>query len=124
MQATHCPLCYEQLQVCDVAPCMDGGLIPDELEHARSARHTYCEYRIFGSLMLVLCNICFLEFDQYDPKFLGIATRGRIDFNDIEFVRQVEPIIKPGKYCASCLRRLPFLEFVASARDLHGVQRE
>ena len=103
---------------------MDCGFIPDEIEHARSGQHTYCEYRIFGTLTLVLCNICFLEFDQYHPKFFGITSRGSIDSKHTEFIRQVEPIIKLGKCCDNCLRRLPFLEFVVNAREYHASGNE
>ena len=125
MQATHCPLCYEPLEVRDVGPCMDCGFYPEEIEHALAGMHTYAEYRIFGDLSLVLCSFCDADFASYDPTFFGLPRGNRIGLDrpqGWEFVRAVPPVITKDKCCANCGYRLPFLEFVARARELHREQ--
>ena len=120
MQATHCPLCYEPLEICEAGPCMDCGFDRTEIEHARAGMHTYAEYRIFGRLSLVLCNFCHVDFSSYDPTFFGLQSGSRIDICRWEFVREAPPIIAKDKCCVKCGYRLPFLEFVAQARELHA----
>jgi len=117
MKATHCPLCYEPLEVRDVGPCMDCGFDPTEIEHARSGKHTYAEYRVFGDLSLVLCNFCWVDFASYDLTYFGLLPRSRIELGD--FVREIQPVIAKDKCCVHCMRRLPFLAFVARAREIH-----
>jgi hypothetical protein len=122
MQATHCPLCFEPLEVRDVAPCMDCGHDPQEVEHARAGRHTYAEYRIFGELSLVLCDFCQVDFGSYDPTWFGLPRGTRIGFGerDWQLIRSVSPTTTRGRCCAACGHRLSFLEFVLQARALHG----
>jgi len=126
MQATHCPLCYEPLEAREVGPCMVCGSIPGETEHARSGRHTFAEYRVFGELSLVLCNYCECDFSSFDPGFFGLARGKRVgplESKDWRFVRDIPPAIVQDKCCPNCLYRLPFLEFVVRARELHGQWR-
>ena len=122
MKATHCPLCYEPLEVREVGPCMDCGFHPIDIEDARSGRHTYAEYRIFGDLSLVLCSFCQFDFCSYDPTFFGLprGTHLEMQRRDWVFVRDVQPVITKDKCCVHCEYRLPFLEFVARARELHS----
>ncbi len=122
MQATHCPLCYEPLEVRDVSPCMDCGHDPTEVEHARTGRHTFAVYRIFGDLSLVLCDFCHVDFSSYDPTYFGLPRRTRIGLGERgwQFIRDVPSTVTKDKCCAACAHRLPFLEFVLHARDLHN----
>jgi len=124
MQATHCPLCYELLEVREVGPCMECGFLPSEIEHAQTGKHTFAEYRIFGELSLVLCNICYVDFGSRDPVFFGLPSQLRIDICRWEFVRDVQPVITKGKCCVKCGYRLPFLEFVAQARELNAERKD
>src|SRR5688572_29956744 len=120
MEATHCPLCFEPLEVREVGPCMDCGFDPKEIEHARQGIHTYAEYRIFGNLSLVLCNFCQCDFSSISPGYFGLPGRARIGLGYWEFIRDVEPVITKDKCCPQCKHRLPFLEFVVRARELHS----
>ena len=122
MQATHCPLCYELLEVRDVAPCMECGSILGEIDEAIAGQHTYAEYRIFGDLSLVLCNFCQVDFSSYDARYFGLPLRTCIGMERPRgwtLVRDVLPRITKDKCCPQCKRRLPFLEFVAAARERH-----
>jgi len=99
---------------------MDCGFDPAEIEHARTGKHTYEEWRIFGGLSLVLCNFCSADFGSYDPTFFGLPRSSRIDTARWEFVRELQPVITKDKCCVHCGYRLPFLEFVTHARELHS----
>ncbi len=121
MSETHCPLCYSALEVRDVAPCMECGNLPEEIEHALAGRHTYAEMRIFGDLTLVLCDFCQVDFGSFNPEAFGLPRGARIGFEKMQFLRSVEGVrIGKDKVYPSCNYRLPFLKFVQRARELHG----
>ena len=100
---------------------MDCGNLPEELQHFHDGIHTYAEYRIFGSLSLVLCNFCFVDFGSYDPTHFGLPPRPRISISRFELVRDLYP--PPERtydyVCPDCGRRLAYLEFLVAARQLH-----
>jgi hypothetical protein len=121
MTDTHCPICYAPLEIRDVAPCMNCGAIPHEIEHALSGKHTYAEFRIFGDLTLVLCDFCMLDFGSYYPEYFGLPKDARIGYGNMAFVRAVDEVnIGKDKYCPDCGERLAFLKVVAQARALHA----
>ena len=122
MKVTHCPICYEPLAVLEVGPCMECGSNPREIEDVRAGKHTYAEYRIFGKLSLVLCNICQADFSSYDPTYFGLPHGRRVGLENRrwEFVRDVQPVITKDKCCVKCGYRLPFLEFIVRARELNS----
>ena len=105
---------------------MDCGFDPEEIEHARAGMHTYAEYCVFGDLSLVLCNFCQCDFSSYDPTFFGLPRGTRVGMErprGWKFVREVQPAIVKDKCCAKCRHRLPFLEFVVQARELHSEEK-
>jgi hypothetical protein len=103
---------------------MDCGSNPKEIEHARAGIHTFAEYRIFGDLSLVLCNFCQVDFGSYDPTFFGLPRGTRVGMEcGWDFVRDVQPVITKDKCCPKCGHRLPFLEFVIHARELHSLSK-
>ena len=104
----------------EVAPCMDCGHDPQELQHFAEGRHTYAEYRVFNSLSLVLCSFCQVDFGSYDPTYFGLPASARISFEHMSFVRGVVPPPHTfDKVCPECHHRLSFLQFVSAARELH-----
>lgn len=120
MSAEQCPLCFSPLETREVAPCMDCGHDPQELQHFAEGRHTFAEYRIFDSLSLVLCSFCQVDFGSYDPAYFGLPASARIGFEHISFVRDVVPPPHTfDKVCPECHRRLSFLQFLSAARELH-----
>jgi hypothetical protein len=46
MSDSQCPICYTSLEVTDVAPCMECGNIPQEIEQALTGKHSYAEMDI------------------------------------------------------------------------------
>jgi hypothetical protein len=118
MSDNYCPLCYTQLEVRDVAPCMDCGHLPQEVEHALAGKHTYAEMRIFDELSLILCDFCQVDFGSYDPTFFGLPKDARIGYEKMQFLQPVEDtFIRKDKCCPQCAYRLPFLKFVQKARE-------
>lgn len=123
MKSTHCPMCYEPLEIREVSPCMDCGHDPAEVQHCLERRHTYAECRIFGELSLVLCNFCQVDFSSYDPAYFGLPPGKSTGMGgrDWQLIREVSSTVAKDKCCATCGHRLPFLEFVLQARELHAM---
>ena len=124
---SHCPLCYGELETRDVAPCMDCGWDPQELEHFTAGKHSYAELEVLFGERLVLCDFCQVDFASYDPTFVGLDAGACIGLKDMRFVRDIDgPSLGKDKFCPSCHHRLAFLEFVARVRETapnHGLQR-
>jgi hypothetical protein len=124
MQETHCPICYGELEVRELAPCDDCGAKPEELEHFRQGLHTYAVYRVFQDLELTLCNFCDVDFGSYNPEFFGLHKKSQIGYDKMSLVRRVDqPAVQLGKVCTQCGLRLTFARFVAQARERHAQQK-
>jgi hypothetical protein len=120
MNDSQCQICYTPLEVTDVAPCMECGNIPEEIEHALAGKHSYAEMRIFGDLTLVLCDFCQVDFGSSDPTYFGLPRDAKIGYEKMQYLKTVEEVfIGKDKYCPQCGYRLSFLKFVQQARDLH-----
>lgn len=120
----QCPICFSELEVRDCAPCDDCGWnVPTEMEHLNEGEHTYATYEIYQGLRLTLCNFCAVDFGSYKSEYFGFKNDKRIDFDDFNFVRQIDhPEIVKDKYCPECSARLKFLEFVTELRKLNEMQ--
>ena len=86
-----------------------------ELEHLRSGKHTYAEYLLFGST-IVLCDFCRVDFDSYAPSYFGRRAVPRYS-QQMQFSKDVEAETVWDKFCPSCERRLAFLRFLAHAKE-------
>jgi hypothetical protein len=123
MQETHCPVCYGELEVREVAPCDDCGGKAEELDHFREGRHTFTIYEVFPGLELTLCDFCAVDFTSYNPEFFGLPKHSRVGLGKMNFVRAVDqPSVQPGKLCTQCGLRLTFARFVVLARERHAQQ--
>lgn len=120
MPTDYCPLCYARLEVREVAPCMECGHKPEEIEQTLAGRHTFIERRIFGNLTLVLCDFCEVDFGSFAPEFFGLPRRTRLGLGQMDFVRMLDHVvIGQDKFCPQYGYRLAFLEFAAQARQMH-----
>ncbi|MBH1969615.1 hypothetical protein FK216_00210 [Moraxellaceae bacterium AER2_44_116] len=120
MSEAYCPLCYAGLEVIEVAPCMECGHSPVELQHALFGQHRYAEMRIFGELTLILCDFCLVDFGSFNAELFGLPKNTRIGYEKMQFLRDIEDIyITKDKICPSCNYRLPFLSFIKKAQELH-----
>ena len=116
--AKHCPLCYAPLEVRDVAPCMECGADPEEVQHFRDGTHTYHELEVLPGHRLVLCDFCMVDFGSYDPHFFGLPRGARLRFEHMKLIRDVQEVsMGKDKFCTSCGYRLKFLEFVRAVRE-------
>jgi hypothetical protein len=121
MKREQCPVCFDFLEVKEVAPCFECGHREQEIEHALTGKHTYAEMRIFGDLMLVLCNFCMVDFGSYHPEFFGLPPSADIGFHKMQMVKELDKIeITKDKYCPTCEHRIQFLDFLVAARELHS----
>lgn len=116
MSESHCPICYEALEVRDVAPCFDCGWDPLELDHLEERKHTYTEVLAFR-VPIVLCDFCLVDFSSYDPAFFNRPPRTKLGLGEFVEVRALaNPSRANDKFCPACRRRLAFLRFLAKVR--------
>ena len=118
----HCPLCSEPFEVRDVAPCMECGADPAEIDYARSGMHTYAIYRIFGKFEVALCNFCQVDFSSYDPQFFGLPRNRKVGLgHSFDFVKDLRDCsVRKDKCCPKCGFRAGFLKFLHDAREEHS----
>ena len=116
MSESHCPICFEELEVRDVAPCFDCGWDPTELEHFAVGKHTYMEVLAFG-IPIVLCNFCLVDFSSYHPAFFNLRPGAKIGLREFVGVHEIaDPSPSKDKFCPTCGSRLAFLRFLAKVR--------
>lgn len=116
----HCPICSNELQVRDCAPCDDCGWDQKELNHFIEKKHIYKTYDIYNGLQLTLCNFCDVDFGSYMPETFGLKNKQRIGFQDFRFIKDIKnPQIQKRKFCPECKRTLTFLNFLFDIRQLN-----
>ena len=116
MTESHCPICYTELEVRDVAPCFDCGDKPQALEDLATGKYTYTEVLAFG-VPLVVCDYCKVDFTSYDPAYFNRPRGTKLGLGQFVFARQVtNPSPAKDKHCPVCCRRLAFLRFLATVR--------
>lgn len=115
-QETHCPICYSELEVRDVAPCMECGGLPKELAHYQKGRQ-YQEVEVLPGHHLVLCNFCMVDFGSYDHSYFGLPRDYPLGFEYMQHVRDASNIgMGKDKFCVTCGLRISFLKFVCAVR--------
>lgn len=119
MNWKQCPICDGNLEVIDVSPCYDCGHIENEIKHFRDGKHKYNVYSIFG-LEITLCDVCYLEFEQYGPEYFGLTKDNKFSHKQISFVRDSEKQIEKDKFCIECGHRLSFLKFLFEVRNANN----
>jgi hypothetical protein len=117
MRTEQCPLCFEPLEVREVAPCAECGGDPKELEHLLEGRHSYQLMKVMGDYEVILCNFCMVDFGSRDPSYFGLASGARIGFETMQFLKDVAPSVGKDQFCAACGHRLAFLRLVATCRE-------
>jgi len=122
MAKTHCPICYSELIIKDLTPCMDCGGIEEELGHYKE--HHYREYELYFNQRLVLCNFCDVDFGSYDTSYFGFLKSKQIGFQDFKLIREInDKELRKGKFCPDCHRGLIFLKFVQHCREENQKQQ-
>ena len=125
MKTEQCPICSTELELQDVTPCWDCGHASEEIEHFHSEVHTFAEFEVFGS-NIVLCDICAVDFASYDPSCFGLTAGTRIGLGTFDF-RQLKTIenyqISKDKVCPVCNHRLRFLNWMLGVRENLGTTK-
>jgi hypothetical protein len=115
----QCPICFGELEVRSVTPCMDCGGHPDEQGHLY--KHHYNEYQVFPGLNLVLCNFCDVDFGSYSPEHFGPKCKTSPDLSTMQLVRAIRDVrLSQDKFCQECGHRLAFLRFLVAVRAQHS----
>ena len=116
----QCPICGDELETRDVAPCIECGSRQDEIQHFLDGNHTYQELEVLPGHLLVLCNFCMVDFGSYNPQYFGLPKDYKLGYEYMRVVRDVQDLaITKDACCNSCNARLEFLKFVAAVRDEH-----
>ena len=121
----QCPKCGEELEVVEVAPCDDCGWDPKEIEHFKNREHTYSEFEVYGS-KLVLCNFCDVDFSSYDPTLWGFPANSRVGYGTQGFNKITElPYsllsIKKELVCSNCKAKLSMIEAQLKAKEKNSI---
>ena len=128
MKHTHCPICYEELEVVDTTPCIDCGpsdrsldiLKQDIAEGFTHDTVTYTLYRAFEKYECILCDLCTFDFMSYDPTYFGFDKGVTLWPSNFQFLKHVEkPQVGKDKSCSGCGHRLAFLLFVQNLREMN-----
>ncbi|WP_395749352.1 hypothetical protein [Prosthecobacter sp.] len=125
-KSPQCPLCFSSLERREVAPCMDCGHCPEELQHLREGIHQYAECEAFGKLSVILCNFCAVDFGSHVPAYFGVSPRKWNTASRLNFLRAIYPSAEHtwDAVCPECQRRCAWLDFVQAARQLNDPQSE
>lgn len=120
----QCPICGEELEVREVAPCDDCGWDPTEIEHFNNHEHTYSEFEVYGS-KLILCNYCDVDFSSYDPEVWGLPPKSKVGYGTVGFRKLAEIpnnklSIAKGLFCPGCKAKLPMLQARIKANDANA----
>lgn len=111
MAATsHCPLCFEVLEIRAVGPCYEcGGSGPD------AGSRDWQDYLLPDGSRLALCNICYLE-DFYSGQgdlLQRLNLAGKADLTQAPFRAPAHQ----DKFCPTCRRRLALLKLMRQRLD-------
>lgn len=118
MKIQQCPICFNELEVRDCAPCDDCGGDPEELEHLKANKHVYRRYEIYKGLSLILCDFCDVDFGSYSPTYFGFTNAKHIGYQHFHELSELKtPVIAKDKYCAVCRKKLKFLNFLSEIRQ-------
>ena len=116
MSESHCPICFAEMDVRDVAPCFDCGGDPTELDHLAAGKHSYTEVLAFG-IPIAVCDFCLVDFSSYDPTFFNRPREAKLGLGEFVEVREItNPSRGKDKFCPVCERRLAFLSFLSRVR--------
>jgi len=86
MTENNCPVCYSELVVKQLTPCMDCG--GDDFEMDHYLEHDYNEYEIYSGQRLVLCNFCDVDFGSYRGNYFGFKGNKKLGFEHFNLIKK------------------------------------
>lgn len=129
MKHSHCPLCFEELEVVETTPCIACGNFDFNIEVlkqdiAESYAHdsvNFANYRAFDKHEIILCDLCPFDMSSFDPEVFGLEKSKAISPSDFQFLTAIEnPSIERDKFCLACNMRLAYLLFVEKAQKANA----
>jgi len=129
MKHTHCPICFDELEVVETTPCIYCGasersveiLKQDIKENYKRDSVQICEYRAFEEIECVICDLCILEFTSYNPEHFGFKKDVKMWPSNFQFLKHIEkPQLVKDKYCNNCNERLAFILFTLKLREINN----
>ena len=119
MKRSFCPVCYTQLTIVDVTPCIVCGGWDGSVQ-SFDKDDEFNEYKTTIGTTFILCKGCWIEEmlslqgdlarDLNLPVAKGSAS-GYIQLRSID-----SPAIQKDKYCRNCHKRLAYLKLCAEDR--------
>jgi hypothetical protein len=110
------------MQLCEVAPCLDCGADPRELEDWRNGEHTYSKVGLFDDELL--CDFCDADMPSTDPLFWGFpaeldwdAALGSYPYAPLPS----RPPLRTEPACPKCGNTLRKQEFIRRNAERNGV---
>ena len=117
-----CGACGAPMIKREVAPCLDCGGDPQEVEELRSGYHRYARFDLFDGD--ILCDFCDADMPSTDPLYWGFPNGFSWDaaFQHEDFMRFSCP--PQGRYelaCSKCHNTLRKQEFVKRNAERNGI---
>jgi hypothetical protein len=116
MAHTHCPVCFELLEVRTATPCVICGGWPESVKRL-DPQSQFHEWRLPNGQRLILCKACELEEFMVPGGWgfrLGLTT-GRVPLDSLQRLPTlVVPRLEADKFCPLCNLRLAFLKIISS----------
>jgi len=125
MKTEQCPECGSELEIREVAPCAECGMLADKLAVLRQDIHEgfahdsieYNVYSVLDKFRITLCDSCAVDIGSYESDYFGLPRDKRLDYCDLHIVKMLaKPGVGKDKYCPKCNRRLTFIKFALNVR--------
>ncbi len=122
-----CGRCGKPMMMREVAPCLDCGGNPQELEHLKSGQHSFLMVELLGNE--ILCDFCYSDILDTDPLYWGFpkefeweenlySSSQELNFQKITNPRSLQEMACPNEKCRNTLRKQ---QFVIENAKRHGV---
>lgn len=72
-----CGQCGSPMNMREIAPCIDCGGDPKEVEHLKSGLHSYSKHELFNGE--TICDFCEADLPSTDPTFWGFPANFKWD---------------------------------------------
>jgi hypothetical protein len=117
-----CGICGSRMKLRDVAPCLDCGGDPQEIDDWYRGKHRYADFGLFGKE--VLCDFCEADMPSTDPLVWGFP-KG-FDWKKAIAAQPANRLVEPPPLrfefaCLECSNTLRKQQFVQKNAQLNGV---
>lgn len=105
-----------------MAPCLDCGHMPRELEELRRGEHRYGVWEVFPGERMILCDFCDADFGSYGGEYWGLPPDRDLVLHEEQYVGKLEaPAAEVDWLCARCRHRLAFIRLRMRVLAANGI---